>query len=148
MTDVSEAGMYTKWLKGASALLTLPTVIVDVQSAADDEHYYLAELTESEWRTTQEPNYEFLIEFTCKNESPLVEVTELRFSAREPTISDEQFAKMKQTAIDAGIDEDLVNSVALVDHSRCRDEDEEKNLRDWAGDKASNIKRWAKQFIN
>ena len=95
MTDYREAGMYTKWLKGASALLQLPTVIVDVQAAADDEHYYLAEAVEEEVDTVQETNYEFLIEFTCYNKTPLIEVTELRFSAREAEISDEQFQKMK-----------------------------------------------------
>ena len=89
MTTDSEAGMYTKYLKGASALLTLPTVIVDVQAAADDEHYYLADAVEGEASTKQEVEYEFMIEFTCKNESPIIEVTELRFSARAPTISDD-----------------------------------------------------------
>ena len=64
-----EVGMYTKWLKGAKAMLQLPTVIVDVEGDGD--------------------LYDYLIEFTCKNESPLVEVTELRFSSRESSISDE-----------------------------------------------------------
>ena len=60
-----------------------------------------------------------MIEFTCKNESPLIEVTELRFSARFTSISDEQFQAMKDTAIKAGIDEEIVNKVALADQSRC-----------------------------
>ena len=96
--------MYSKYLKGASLLLTLPTVIVDLQGDGDQ--------------------YDYMIEFTCKNESPLVEVTELRFSSRNMSISDEQFASMKQTALDAGIDESIVNSVALVDQSGCQQEDE------------------------
>ena len=61
--------MYTKYLKGASLLLTLPTVIVDL-TGVDNE-------------------YEYMIEFTCKNESSLVEVTELRFSSRYMSMSDE-----------------------------------------------------------
>ena len=67
--DENEIGMYTKWLKGAKVMLTLPTVIVDVEGDGDQ--------------------YDFMIEYTCKNESPLIEATELRFSARTSTISDE-----------------------------------------------------------
>ena len=95
--DLQEVGMYTKYLKGASLLLTLPTVIVDL-TGVDNE-------------------YEYMIEFTCKNESSLVEVTELRFSSRYMSISDEQFAAMKQTALDAGIDAAIVDSVQLADQS-------------------------------
>ena len=121
--------MYTKWLKGAKAMLQLPTVIVDVEGDGD--------------------LYDYLIEFTCKNESPLVEVTELRFSSRESSISDEQFAKMKQTALDVGISEDIVKSVQIVDHSKCKDEEEEMTLKDWVPKKVINgIHHWADQFIN
>ena len=60
--DTSEVGMYTKYAKGMEVLLKLPTVIVDVYGD-DDE-------------------YEYMIEFTCVNKTPLVEVTELRFSSR------------------------------------------------------------------
>lgn len=127
MTDVAEAGMYTKWLKGAKAMLTLPTVVVDVEGDGD--------------------TYDYLIEFTCKNESPLVEVTELRFSARTNSISDEQFQKMKQTALDVGIDADLVQSVQLVDHSKCNDGDTDQDLRDWAADAAVDLKDWASKFL-
>ena len=118
-----EVGMYTKYLKGAKALLTLPTVIVDVQSGASSfDHLDRDHNNEGAGGIAGE--YEFLIEFTCKNESPLVEVTELRFSARDDTITDEQFATMKQTALGAGIDADLINSVTRVDHSHCRNDDD------------------------
>ena len=60
--DPNEVGMYTKHAKDMKALLQLPTVIVDV--------------------TGDDNEYEYMIEFTCKNESPLIEVTELRFSSR------------------------------------------------------------------
>ena len=120
--------MYSKYLKGASLLLTLPTVIVDL--------------------TGDDNQYEYMIEFTCKNESSLVEVTELRFSSRYMSISDEQFASMKQTAIDAGIDESIVNSVALADQSRCQLDDElvdqEKvdRMKNWAKDQAKGVIDW------
>eukprot|EP00495_Collosphaeridae_sp_1-RS-2012_P000179 TRINITY_DN10043_c0_g1_i1.p1 TRINITY_DN10043_c0_g1~~TRINITY_DN10043_c0_g1_i1.p1 ORF type:complete len:99 (-),score=3.21 TRINITY_DN10043_c0_g1_i1:12-308(-) len=93
--------MYTKWLKGAHALLTLPTVIVDVNTTADQ--------------------YDSLIEFTCKNESPYIEVTELRFSSRLPKITFEQFKIMKQTALDVGISQELIDSLKLVNHTSCND---------------------------
>ena len=126
--DPDEIGMYSKYLKGASLLLTLPTVIVDL--------------------TGDDNQYEYMIEFTCKNESSLVEVTELRFSSRYMSISDEQFASMKQTAIDAGIDESIVNSVALADQSRCQLDDElvdqEKvdRMKNWAKDQAKGVIDW------
>ena len=124
--------MYTKWVKGAKALLSLPTVIVDV--TADGE---------------RDP-YEFLIEFTCKNETPLIEATELRFSARSSSISDEQFESMKATAIQVGIDEDLVNSVKLVDHSKCKEDDEDTDraidkFNDWVNDQTSQFQDWMDQ---
>ena len=89
-----------------------------------------------------------MIEFTCKNESPLVEVTELRFSSRYMSISDEQFASMKQTAIDAGIDESIVNSVALADQSRCQlddelvDQEKVERMKNWAKDQAKGVFDW------
>ena len=91
--------MYSKYLKGASLLLTLPTVIVDV--------------------TGPDNQYDYMIEFTCKNESPLVEVTELRFSSRYMSMEDEQFQKMKQIALDVGIDASIVDAVQLADQHQC-----------------------------
>ena len=120
--------MYSKYLKGASLLLTLPTVIVDL--------------------TGDDNQYEYMIEFTCKNELSLVEVTELRFSSRYMSISDEQFASMKQTAIDAGIDESIVNSVALADQSRCQlddelvDQEKVEKMKNWAKDQAKGVIDW------
>merc|ERR1712010_198878 len=106
-------------------MLTLPTVIVDVEGDGDQ--------------------YDYLIEFTCKNESPLIEATELRFSARTSSISDDQFAAMKATAIAAGIDEDLVNSVQVVDHSKC-DDDEKKQQWDATQSRIERIKEKAKRW--
>merc|ERR1711934_615313 len=125
--DPNEVGMYTKWLKGAQAMLTLPTVIVDVTGDGDQ--------------------YDYLIEFTCKNESPLIEATELRFSARTSSISDDQLAKMKETALSAGIDEDLVNSVTVVDHSKCNDEEKQKQW-DETQSKVERIKEKAKAWYD
>ena len=126
--DEAEVGMYTKYLKGASLLLTLPTVIVDL-TGPDNE-------------------YDYMIEFTCKNETPLVEVTELRFSSRYMSISDEKFAELKQVALDAGIDESIVNSVALVDQSQCQideelvDQEKVERMKQWAKDQAKSITDW------
>ena len=94
--------MYTKWLHGFRYMLQLPTVIVYAEGDRYDK-------------------YDYMIEFTCKNESPLVEVTELRFSARTNSISEAQFEKMKQIALNAGISADTVAKVKIANHTGCDD---------------------------
>lgn len=123
--DIAENGIYIKWLKGAEALLTLPTVIVNV--------------------TDNGEKYDFLIEFTCKNESPQIEVTELRFSSRSPIISDQQFQKMKQTALAVGISQELVDSVKFVNHSSC---DDRSKGRDYMKQVVDDAPKRIKQVID
>ena len=108
----------------------MPTVIVDV--------------------TGDDAEYEYMIEFTCKNESPLIEVTELRFSSRYQTITPEIFASLKQTSLDAGIPQDIVDSVQLADQAQCSigDDMDSKDKLDkakkWASNQFDKAKHWWK----
>ena len=51
--------------------------------------------------------YDFLAEFSCINKLG-IETTELRFSAREPTVDSAKIQAMIETAISVGIDENIV----------------------------------------
>ena len=92
-------GMYHKYVKGAKLLLDLPTVLYDVQKTSS--------------------GYDYLAEFSCVNVLGIGETTELRYSARENTIDSEILKEMMDTSIAAGIPEDIVNSMKIVDFTNC-----------------------------
>ena len=95
-----------------------------------------------------------MIEFTCKNESSLIEVTELRFSSRYMSIEDEQFEKMKQTALDAGIPAEIVDKVQRTDQYQCQigeeiiEEDKVDRIKQWASDSYTDVINWWKGNSN
>lgn len=96
-----ESGLYTKYLQGARALLTLPTAILDV--VQDD----------------QTGEYSILTEYTCKSVAGVVKATEFRISARTKTISNETMTRIKQLAADRGVPEDDIKGLHVVDHAKC-----------------------------
>ena len=95
--------LYTKYLEGAEGTLTLPTVIVDVQLGADGM-------------------YSTMTEFTCKEEAGVQVTTELRFSSRSGRLDAATLQSMKDVAVSAGIPQSTVDSVQVVDHSKCKNE--------------------------
>ena len=100
-THIKSYYRYTKYLQGARALLTLPTVILDVV-----EDYETGE-------------YSVLTEYTCKSVAGVVKATEFRISARSKTISNETMTLIKQVAADKGVPEDDIQGLHIVDRTKC-----------------------------
>ena len=103
-TDPNENGVYKKYVKGTSLLLTLPTVIVDARVGRDG-------------------NYDLLTEFTCKQEVGLEVATELRFSSRYSELDEHTLDYMKSQALKYGIDQKIIDGLYVVDHSKCKEND-------------------------
>merc|ERR1711871_339558 len=99
--DTADLGVYTKYLKGTSWLLQLPTVVVDVEMSADGA------------------SYESLTEYTCKQTTPFSVAVELRFSSRVQSTTSDDLERMKAKALAAGIDADTVDRVKAANRSTC-----------------------------
>lgn len=96
-----DLALYTKFLEGMEGTLMLPTVVVDVQVGADGL-------------------YSTMTEYTCLGAAGS-QVTELRFSSRTGKLDDATLQSMKDVAVSVGIDQSLVDSVYVVNHSKCKD---------------------------
>ena len=104
--DAEQTGVYVKYVKGQKALLDLPTVMVDFTTDGNGE-------------------YQTLTEFTCKEKLGVVVATELRISSRDKQLDDATLEDLKQRALDLGIPPQELSKITIVDHSRCKDMDDE-----------------------
>lgn len=96
-------GLYKKYLNGAQALLTLPTVIVDVTDGSDGR-------------------YERLIEYTVKSVVGITHVSELRFSARTTEVDDNTLQQMLDVCTALNIDAKMIKRMNKIDHSACKED--------------------------
>jgi hypothetical protein len=96
-------GLYKKYLHGAQALLTLPTVIVDVTDGSDGR-------------------YERLIEYTVKSVVGITHVSELRFSARTKEVDDDTLQQMLDVCTALNIDAKMIERMKKIDHSACKED--------------------------
>eukprot|EP01063_Lacrimia_lanifica_P032722 TRINITY_DN5639_c0_g1_i2.p3 TRINITY_DN5639_c0_g1~~TRINITY_DN5639_c0_g1_i2.p3 ORF type:complete len:191 (+),score=53.06 TRINITY_DN5639_c0_g1_i2:65-637(+) len=94
-------GVYTSYLKGAKALLTLPSVIVDVVPDANGA-------------------YSMFTSYKCKSVAGVVDVSEFRVSARAAAVPDAVLTAAKQAAIDAGLKASFVGGAKTISQAGCK----------------------------